>query len=439
TVTVQSPCAPAASSTGRPTRAVPPGSTVPRQGRSCHCGAWTPREVPTRKTGSRTGEVPTLPTVNARVRAGGEPNRVSRPESPSSRVPVRTDSRPPVRSAGSGSTVCPATLSAASASAFAPRSPSRRAPRTGRAPAVPPPAGCAGTGRTRRWSPRGRRRRRRSRCRPGRPTTAGSARRSAGSAGRGAASRRRVRRPCRPCPPRPGIAGRRAGRPPRRAAGPRAAAPRPPCSAPSPSPSPPPPPPGPCRVRRARSGVRPGRPVPAGQPQGTARADQQHRAAEGAEGECRVGRAGPRERAAVVAGAARTVLSAAVLSATASTARRDVEDEGRAGVVRRGAGGGHAEGLDGEHAGRADDLAALGRGVRAAQVADLYGGVGGDRGVVGGSGDLQGAAVGTAQFDGGTRAHRPLAQFDGAGGDVLLPGHGDAVTAAAPHPLDVDG
>ncbi len=71
-----------------------------------------------RKTGFSTGEEPTLPTVNTKVRDGGAPNHVNSPDAPSRRVSVSTDSRPAADSAGSGRTACPATWKIASASGW---------------------------------------------------------------------------------------------------------------------------------------------------------------------------------------------------------------------------------------------------------------------------------------------------------------------------------
>lgn len=85
---------------GRPTLLGHHRRRVPRHRRSSHCGADTPWEVSTWKTGSRTGEVPTLPTVRTSVRFAGAPNQVSRPSEPSSRVSVSTDRRPPGACAG---------------------------------------------------------------------------------------------------------------------------------------------------------------------------------------------------------------------------------------------------------------------------------------------------------------------------------------------------
>lgn len=101
-------------------RASRPGWIVPRHRCSSHCGANTPWEVPTRKRGSLTGKVPTLPTVRTSSRAGGAPNQVNSPLEPVSRLSVRSDSRPPDASRGNGSTECPATWKAASAAAFGP-------------------------------------------------------------------------------------------------------------------------------------------------------------------------------------------------------------------------------------------------------------------------------------------------------------------------------
>lgn len=96
---------------------MPPGAIVPFHCRSSHCGANTPCEVPTWKTGSLTGAEPRLPTVTTSVREGGAPNQVRMPLLPSSRGAVRTLRRPVPDCSGIGATGWPPIFNSASTTA----------------------------------------------------------------------------------------------------------------------------------------------------------------------------------------------------------------------------------------------------------------------------------------------------------------------------------